>query len=96
MKNVLLFWNVPQDIFDAIMMLAVIHHLLVSERIPLDKIIKLVAELTNDIAIIEFVPPDDPMFRQIARGRDHLFANLNETVFRETCAKYFKILHFEN
>lgn len=81
--------------FDAIMMLAVIHHLLVSERIPLDKIIDLVAEITKDIAIIEFVPPDDPMFRQIARGRDHLFADLNSDVFRQVCSKHFKIINNE-
>lgn len=81
--------------FDVIMMLAVIHHLLVSERIPLDKIISLVAELTKNCAIIEFVPPDDPMFRQIARGRDHLFEGLNDEVFRKVCSKYFKILKYE-
>lgn len=81
--------------FDVIMMLAVIHHLLVSERIPLDKIIDLVAELTKTYAIIEFVPPDDPMFRQIARGRDYLFEGLNDEVFRQVCAKYFKILRYE-
>lgn len=80
---------------DAIMMLAVIHHILVSERVPLDKIIDLAAQLTNDVAIIEFVPPDDPMFRQIARGRDYLFEDLNEQVFREVCSKYFKILRYE-
>ena len=77
------------------MMLAVIHHLLVSERIPLDKIIDLVAEITKDFAIIEFVPPDDPMFRQIARGRDHLFTDLNSDVFRQVCSKHFKIIHSE-
>lgn len=81
--------------FDGIMMLAVIHHLLVSERVPLDKIIELAAKLTQNIAIIEFVPPDDPMFRQIARGRDHLFENLNDEVFRQICSKYFKIVGYE-
>lgn len=81
--------------FQAIMMLAVIHHILVSERVPLDKIISLAAEMTNDIAIIEFVPPDDPMFRQIARGRDHLFEGLTDKGFREVCSKHFKILRYE-
>lgn len=80
---------------DTVMLLAVIHHLLVSERIPLEKIIRLTAEITKDTAIIEFVPPDDPMFRQIARGRDHLFEDLNSEVFQEVCLKYFKILHNE-
>ena len=78
-----------------ILMLAVIHHMLVSEGIPLNKIIELAAELTDDIAIIEFVPPDDPMFKQIARGRDHLYENLNGEVFRQTCLKSFKIVRSE-
>lgn len=80
---------------DGVMMLAVIHHLLVSERIPLSQIIELLAEITKNIVIIEFVPPDDPMFRQIARGRDHLFEDLTEQVFREVCQKHFKILRSE-
>ncbi len=80
---------------DCVMMLAVIHHLMVTERIPLSEILELMAEITTNILIIEFVPPDDPMFRQIARGRDHLFEYLNEEVFREVCQKHFKILRSE-
>jgi thymidylate kinase len=53
------------------------------------------SEITENIAIIEFVPPDDKMFRQIARGRDHLFEYLTEEVFRKVCQKYFKILRSE-
>lgn len=89
------FLERAKDQFDVIMMLAVIHHLLVSERIPLEKIISLVAELSKNYVIIEFVPPDDPMFRQIARGRDHLFEGLNDEVFREVCSKHFRILRYE-
>ena len=76
-------------------MLAVIHHLLVTERIPLLEIIKLMSEITKDTLIIEFIPPDDPMFKQIARGRDQLFENLNDEIFRQVCAKYFRIIRFE-
>lgn len=80
---------------DAVIMLAVIHHLLVSERIPLGEILNLVAETTTDILILEFVPPSDPMFKQIARGRDRLFEYLTESVFEEACSKYFQILRSE-
>lgn len=80
---------------DGILMLAVIHHLLVSERIPLSEIIELAAEIAGQTAIIEFVPPDDPMFKQIARGRDHLFSGLNSEVFRDICSRHFKIVSYE-
>ena len=80
---------------DAVIMLAVIHHLLVTERIPLDEILSLIAETTNKVLVLEFVPPDDPMFKQIARGRDHLFEYLTENVFEEACSKHFQILRSE-
>lgn len=80
---------------DAVMMLAVIHHMLVTERIPLDEILNLISEITNDILIIEFVAPNDPMFKIIARGRDHLFKDLSNESFRKACLKHFKVIRCE-
>jgi SAM-dependent methyltransferase len=81
--------------FDAVLMLGVIHHLLVSERIPLPEIVKLAAELTTDLLVIEFVAPDDPMFRRIARGRDRLFTELTRESFEQTCNERFDTLRCE-
>ena len=81
--------------FDAVFMLAVIHHMLVSERIPLPEIVELAAELTTDILVIEFVAPSDPMFRRITRGRDHLFQDLTRESFEATCSIHFDILRCE-
>jgi len=78
--------------FDAVMMLAVLHHLLVTERIPLDEVLDLAAELTTDLLIIEFVEPGDEMFQTIARGRDHLHANLTPAVFETVCRQRFEIV----
>lgn len=78
--------------FDAVFMLGVLHHLLVSERIPLSEIIALAAELTTDVLVIEFVAPDDPMFRRITRGRDHLFTELSKEVFQDACRKHFDLI----
>ena len=77
--------------FDCVLMLAVLHHVLVTERVPLDDVLRLAADLTRDAAIIEFVAPDDPMFRRIARGRDHLHAGLTRELFETACAPYFHI-----
>jgi SAM-dependent methyltransferase len=73
--------------FQCVMMLAVIHHMLVTERIPLEEILQLASELTTDLLIIEFVPPDDPMFRLITRGNDRLYEYLNREVFEDLCSK---------
>ena len=80
---------------DTVVMLAVIHHLLVTERIPLDEILNLIAETSKNTLILEFVPPDDPMFRQIARGRDYLYEYLTQEFFENACTKYFKVVRRE-
>ncbi len=77
--------------FDAALMLAVIHHMIVSERVPLREIIGLAAEIVTDAVIIEFVAPDDPMFRLIARGRDELHKDLTVEVFEAACREHFEI-----
>lgn len=77
--------------FDCLLMLAVLHHLLVTERIPLDEVIDLAAELTTDAVVLEFVDPADEMFRQLTRGRDHLHAALTPAVFEASCQRHFVI-----
>jgi SAM-dependent methyltransferase len=77
--------------FDCVLMLAVIHHMLVTDRVPLAEIMGLAAELSRDLAIIEFVAPADSMFRRISRGRDHLHMDLTEELFETVCAEHFEI-----
>lgn len=86
------FLDRARNSFDALLMLAVTHHMLVTERIPLEEIIDLAADLTTNLLIIEFVAPADPMFCRLARGRDHLFKDLNHEVFIEACRKRFDIV----
>jgi SAM-dependent methyltransferase len=78
--------------FDAVFMLAVLHHLLVSERVPMNEIARLLATLTRDLLIVEFVGTSDPMFRIIARGREELYTDLSETSFELTVSAEFDIL----
>lgn len=78
--------------FDGVLMLAVIHHLLVTERIPLEEILRLASELTTALLVIEFVAPEDDMFRRLTRGREELHAALNEKMFEQACAAHFDIV----
>jgi SAM-dependent methyltransferase len=78
--------------FDVVLMLAVIHHMLVSERIPLSQILELAAELTNRFLVIEFVAPNDPMFRVLTRGREHLHEDLTLELFEQTASRFFEIV----
>ncbi len=78
--------------FDTVLMLAVLHHLLVTERIPLEEVLDLASELTTDLLIIEFVDPKDEMFQTIARGREHLHAALTVDAFEAACRRRFQIV----
>lgn len=86
------FLDRAQGTFDAVMMLAVIHHFLVREGIPLIEIIRLLADLTTDLLLIEYVAPDDPMFQHLMRGRDELFKDLNQMAFESALSRHFLIL----
>ena len=55
---------------DMVLMLAVIHHLAISESIPLPMIADFAAELTRDYAIIELIHDTDPMLGQLAAQRN--------------------------
>ncbi len=81
--------------FEAVLMLAVLHHMLVTEQIPLPAILELAAELTSDLLIIEFISPRDPMFRRIVRGREELFEGLTQNVFEETANNWFDLVRGE-
>ena len=77
--------------FDAVLMLAVIHHMLVTERVPLADILSLAAELTTDLLVIEFIGPQDSMFQRLVRGREELHKDLTSEVFETLCARHFEI-----
>jgi SAM-dependent methyltransferase len=77
--------------FDLVLMLAVIHHLLLTEQIPLHHIAKLCSELTRRWLILEWVPSDDPMFRQLLRGRAALYDHLSVDELLGAMSGYFRM-----
>lgn len=82
--------------FDAVLMLAVIHHMLVTERVPLPDILELAAELTKDILIVEFIAPEDSMFRRLTRGREELHKDLDHRLFENLCRERFAIIRTQH
>jgi SAM-dependent methyltransferase len=86
------FLNRATGAFDAVLMLALVHHLLVTERVPLEEILRLAAELTTSLLVVEFIPPEDAMFRQLARGREKLHLSLNQQSFEQACVAHFDIV----
>lgn len=62
--------------FDCVFALAVVHHLLVTNRLPLESIRDLLADLTVRHLVIEFVEPADPMFVSLLGARENIYGTL--------------------
>ena len=77
--------------FDLVMMLAVIHHLILMEQIPLPAIMDLAARLTTRWLVLEWVPVSDPMFQSLMRGRDTLYGALAEADLLHACTGLLKL-----
>ena len=78
--------------FDIVFMLAVIHHIMVTDGVPLLSILEMASELTRGVMVIEFVGSNDPMFRRIVHGRENLYEGLNTEMFEACCQPYFQIV----
>jgi len=86
------FLDRARGAFDGIVMLAVVHHMLVTERVPLPDILALAAELTTRMAVIEYIGPEDSMFRRLVRGREELHKDLTPQMFEAACLRHFEIV----
>jgi SAM-dependent methyltransferase len=78
--------------FDLVLMLAVIHHLLLMEQVPLPDLLALCHRLTRRHLVLEWVPVADPMFQSLLRGRDALYGSLSEADLISACANRFHLL----
>jgi SAM-dependent methyltransferase len=76
--------------FDLVLMLAVIHHLILMEQIPLPAILALCHRLTRRHLVIEWVPVGDPMYQSLMRGRDSLYGSLAEADLLAACSGLFR------
>jgi SAM-dependent methyltransferase len=77
--------------FDLVLMLAVVHHLRVTEGVPVAEQLDAVAAITRRHLLVEYVPVTDPMFAAIARGREPLYADCLRPEFEATLLQRFQI-----
>ncbi len=76
---------------DCIMMLAVIHHMAISNNLPFDRIADWIAGLTDHL-IIEFVPKDDSQVRVLLATREDIFPDYDEAHFEAAFGKQFRLV----
>jgi ribosomal protein L11 methylase PrmA len=65
---------------DAILALAVIHHLVITHNIPLDQLLDWIVNLAPR-GVIEFVPKSDPMVQSLLRHREDIFSDYTKESF---------------
>jgi hypothetical protein len=76
---------------DAIMALAIVHHMVIGSGIPLRKIASLFGGLCRSL-IIEFVPKSDPQVRDMLSNRSDVFDDYTREGFLNAFRDYFKIV----
>jgi hypothetical protein len=76
---------------DAIMALALVHHLAIGNNVPLDRVASLLARLGRH-AIVEFVPKGDPMTDHLLAARRDVFPDYAIDGFRAAFGRSFTIL----
>lgn len=76
---------------DLIIMLAVIHHLAISNNLPLGMIAKWLASLCENL-IIEFVPKSDSQVKVLLATREDIFPDYTEDCFEAAFGTWFNII----
>ena len=76
---------------DTIMALALIHHLAISNNVPLDRIADFFHRICGSL-IIEFVPKSDSQVKRLLATREDIFPNYTRADFEEVFSKWFVIM----
>jgi len=80
---------------DVIIMLAIIHHLAISNNLPFEMLAQWLSTLCKYL-IIEFVPKTDSQVEWMLSTREDIFVNYNIEKFEEVFLRYFNISEKNN
>jgi ribosomal protein L11 methylase PrmA len=75
---------------DVVLALALIHHLAISNNLPLGKIARFFSRVCRTL-IIEFVPKDDPQVQKLLASRKDIFASYNQQNLEHEFSAFFEI-----
>ena len=74
-----------------VMALALVHHLAISNNVPLPMIAEYFAGLGRSL-IVEFVPKEDSQVQRLLTTREDIFSNYSEEGFQAALAPWFEII----
>jgi SAM-dependent methyltransferase len=78
--------------FDFVLSVALVHHLLVTGRVPLPSIVELQKKLIKKFLITEFIGTNDRMFKKLMQHRSENYDYYNISYFRDIHLKHFEIV----
>ena len=87
------FLEKAKNHFEIVLCLGLIHHMLVTERIPLSLIVDTLASCTNKFLLIEWIEPDDQKFKEISSYEEDLYSFLSSSYFESSATTNFKIIN---
>ena len=74
---------------DAILALAVIHHICAGNNVPLGMVSDLFSQIAKKWAVVEFVSPEDDKFREITKGR--IYPPYSKEIFESEFCRNFTL-----
>lgn len=74
---------------DMILALALIHHLAITNNVPLSYLADFFSKHCNTL-IIEFIPKNDPQVQKLLQNRQDIFTAYNQDTFEKEFSSYFK------
>ena len=72
--------------------LALVHHLAISNNVPLHRLAGFLARLCDSL-LIEFIPKEDPQAQRLLVSREDIFSEYHRAGFEAAFSSYFEILH---
>ena len=76
---------------DAVLALALVHHLAIANNVPLDRVARFFSVLGRHL-IVEFIPRDDPKVQRLLASREDIFPNYTASGFESAFSTCFEIL----
>jgi len=77
---------------DMVLALALIHHICISNNVPMSNVVKLFEKITRKWLIIEFVPKNDSQVQKLLNSRKDIFESYNHDSFLEEFSRKFEIV----
>jgi ribosomal protein L11 methylase PrmA len=76
---------------DTVFALALIHHMVIANNIPFDRIAQMFNQICSRALIIEFVPGDDSQVQRLLMNREDIFSDYGREKFEQAFGCYFII-----